>query len=53
MFEVTLIFLMVFIDSFCVFSYVDNVDNMDSFIFIDKGPVKKITPQKVMALLCF
>jgi hypothetical protein len=25
---------------------------MDSFIFINKGPVKKITPHKVMALFC-
>lgn len=52
-FEVTFMFFIVFIDSLYVpLSYVDERRNMDSFIFINKVPDKKILTHKFMAVLC-
>ena len=54
MFVATFNFLTVFIDYFCVlFSYVDNLGEIWRVSFSStKDQLKKITPHKVLALLC-
>jgi hypothetical protein len=54
MFDVTFKFLMVFIDTlYVLFSYVDKEGEMWTVSFLStKDHVKKITPNKVMVLLC-